>query len=313
MELNRTENLSLDSLVIKPNCPEHITRVRPGYCSPNGENRPSFNVNDSCLPSQAIDKNSEDFSSLRTKQPNCFENVARVRPGHGSKNENKVTVNVTSEKISLESELASKNKALPPRIKQPNCFEKVTRVSPGPRSNEKENRVPVTFASEKASPVSTLSPIQPLSSQHILSSHSPNSVSSFSKSSMQNSFIDLSDLHHLDMLTKLAPPISSFRQMQSKSYGLAHLRIGLHATNNVPPSWQFALLDSGCSDNLISVKALQAIPDFEKAELTTTTAATIRTANNDQSQQIHGRVHFCLLYTSPSPRDATLSRMPSSA
>ena len=26
-----------------------------------------------------------------------------------------------------------------------------------------------------------------------------------------------------------------------------------------------------------------------------------------------GRLRFCLLYTSPSPRDATLSRMPSSA
>ena len=26
-----------------------------------------------------------------------------------------------------------------------------------------------------------------------------------------------------------------------------------------------------------------------------------------------GHTHFCLLYTSPSPRDATLSRMPSSA
>ena len=27
----------------------------------------------------------------------------------------------------------------------------------------------------------------------------------------------------------------------------------------------------------------------------------------------HGQLHTCLLYTSPSPRDATLSRMPSSA
>ena len=27
----------------------------------------------------------------------------------------------------------------------------------------------------------------------------------------------------------------------------------------------------------------------------------------------HGHTHICLLYTSPSPRDATLSRMPSSA
>ena len=31
------------------------------------------------------------------------------------------------------------------------------------------------------------------------------------------------------------------------------------------------------------------------------------------SALIANNVHFCLLYTSPSPRDATLSRMPSSA
>ena len=30
-------------------------------------------------------------------------------------------------------------------------------------------------------------------------------------------------------------------------------------------------------------------------------------------QHGHGRIEDCLLYTSPSPRDATLSRMPSSA
>ena len=32
---------------------------------------------------------------------------------------------------------------------------------------------------------------------------------------------------------------------------------------------------------------------------------------NPNLQQVH--YNFCLLYTSPSPRDATLSRMPSSA
>ena len=31
------------------------------------------------------------------------------------------------------------------------------------------------------------------------------------------------------------------------------------------------------------------------------------------SEQINGKEYVCLLYTSPSPRDATLSRMPSSA
>ena len=32
-----------------------------------------------------------------------------------------------------------------------------------------------------------------------------------------------------------------------------------------------------------------------------------------QADDIDGLIQFCLLYTSPSPRDATLSRMPSSA
>ena len=40
------------------------------------------------------------------------------------------------------------------------------------------------------------------------------------------------------------------------------------------------------------------------ADLGLNTALFVLSANND---------NFCLLYTSPSPRDATLSRMPSSA
>ena len=32
-----------------------------------------------------------------------------------------------------------------------------------------------------------------------------------------------------------------------------------------------------------------------------------------RSTTMYGRTYTCLLYTSPSPRDATLSRMPSSA
>ena len=32
-----------------------------------------------------------------------------------------------------------------------------------------------------------------------------------------------------------------------------------------------------------------------------------------QNEDLHARLNICLLYTSPSPRDATLSRMPSSA
>ena len=38
----------------------------------------------------------------------------------------------------------------------------------------------------------------------------------------------------------------------------------------------------------------------------------IRMREGDRHKH-HGGIYFCLLYTSPSPRDATLSRMPSSA
>ena len=42
-------------------------------------------------------------------------------------------------------------------------------------------------------------------------------------------------------------------------------------------------------------------------------AAVVGLANNQLQTPEHGRMLLCLLYTSPSPRDATLSRMPSSA
>ena len=38
-----------------------------------------------------------------------------------------------------------------------------------------------------------------------------------------------------------------------------------------------------------------------------------RTEMNYDDSDVFARVTICLLYTSPSPRDATLSRMPSSA
>ena len=96
--------------------------------------------------------------------------------------------------------------------------------------------------------------------------------------------------NNLDMNPTPTPEVTEYREMKSKSLGLAHLRIGLHANKESIPSWQYGLIDSGCSDNLISVKALQALPDFEKADIRTTTASTLRTANNDASQQIHGQV-----------------------
>ena len=84
--------------------------------------------------------------------------------------------------------------------------------------------------------------------------------------------------------------IKHMRDVDDRPYGLANLKIGLHATEAAAPSWQFALLDSGCTDNLVSMKSLQAMADFAQAKITTSTAKTLRTANNDESQLILGRV-----------------------
>ena len=54
----------------------------------------------------------------------------------------------------------------------------------------------------------------------------------------------------------------------------------------------------------------QAIADFPNFQAIATTLRTVKTASiNDWG----ALCWHCLLYTSPSPRDATLSRMPSSA
>ena len=51
---------------------------------------------------------------------------------------------------------------------------------------------------------------------------------------------------------------------------------------------------------------LQSLSTDDKNKLLLSIADSIRSKNNEI-------IKACLLYTSPSPRDATLSRMPSSA
>ena len=80
------------------------------------------------------------------------------------------------------------------------------------------------------------------------------------------------------------------RDVDAKPYGLANIKLGLHATEGSSPSWQFALLDSGCTENLISMKALQEMSDFASIKVTTSQAKSLRTANNDESQVILGKV-----------------------
>ena len=92
------------------------------------------------------------------------------------------------------------------------------------------------------------------------------------------------------VMTKTKPvPISSAKPLNVSERGLAHLKVGLHASLPAEPTWHYALLDSGCTDNLISIKTIQALPDYEKITITGTESKNLRTANNDMSQQIHGK------------------------
>ena len=77
-------------------------------------------------------------------------------------------------------------------------------------------------------------------------------------------------------------------------------------------SYKFVIitLDSHSAGPVSRVQA-KLKPFFPTLEITVHAAA--EWAENPSSLDAAKRDIFCLLYTSPSPRDATLSRMPSSA
>ena len=62
----------------------------------------------------------------------------------------------------------------------------------------------------------------------------------------------------------------------------------------------------------IDLQFIEDLPSGQQLPLARTDQITIDVAESDQMRQIL-QSEYCLLYTSPSPRDATLSRMPSSA
>ena len=76
----------------------------------------------------------------------------------------------------------------------------------------------------------------------------------------------------------------------TKAYSLGHLKIGLHASAEGDPSWQYALIDGGCNSNLISLNALKHLADFNRAEIAQSVSERITCANNDASQVVEGRV-----------------------
>ena len=83
--------------------------------------------------------------------------------------------------------------------------------------------------------------------------------------------------------------------------------------NQTPSSIDFAaLLDMLDGDKQIVTSLLSKFVE----ELTSDLAASAQAIVDHDTEllrQIAHRIKGCLLYTSPSPRDATLSRMPSSA
>ena len=58
---------------------------------------------------------------------------------------------------------------------------------------------------------------------------------------------------------------------------------------------------------------IEAALEAWRAHPTDATAAELHAASEPRRQELMRRLNLCLLYTSPSPRDRTRSRMPSSA
>ena len=74
-----------------------------------------------------------------------------------------------------------------------------------------------------------------------------------------------------------------------------------------PPTTFAGMAEDADSEQRVAAAAAAAAADREASLVA---AASVGLADRNNS---HPRLKICLLYTSPSPRDATLSRMPSSA
>ena len=81
----------------------------------------------------------------------------------------------------------------------------------------------------------------------------------------------------------------------------------IHGGKSVVPV--FSAFRRGRSQSSDKVSVTDILQDFQKRILAADNFDDEVAAFDRQLRDIH----FCLLYTSPSPRDATLSRMPSSA
>ena len=87
-------------------------------------------------------------------------------------------------------------------------------------------------------------------------------------------------------------------------------------------SKKFSIISYGCqmnvSDSEVVASILESIgysysDDINNSELVLLNTCSIREKAEQTVRKKLESINACLLYTSPSPRDATLSRMPSSA
>ena len=93
--------------------------------------------------------------------------------------------------------------------------------------------------------------------------------------------------------------------------------VGLHFRQHVLPSlqaWQRPVPVAGANDLIDStVHMLRSSQDHYLQPITAIASAVRRGALVDKIAGLRHQILSCLLYTSPSPRDGLLSRMPSSA
>ena len=84
----------------------------------------------------------------------------------------------------------------------------------------------------------------------------------------------------------------------------------------IHPAFVFASVDKYPSNTAFTVGAELAFARVQKignVEFTESEISAVNSVRAKRNEIEHFEFKICLLYTSPSPRDATLSRMPSSA
>ena len=83
---------------------------------------------------------------------------------------------------------------------------------------------------------------------------------------------------------RIKTPSNIFSLKQpSLSKGTGHIKVGLQMCDEAQPTFEYGLLNSGCSDNLVSVAMLQTLPNYNKLSVTPILNTVIETASNDDS------------------------------